>query len=464
MDQSKNKNLITIVFAIVIAVLAFGLVVGLSVSLRNRSTPLNTVETDKITDEEGIVLNDGEIHSMPVRMLFAPKATLLGAVSGESQPMTARISASVTPSNAKYQDADWALAFVNSESNWASGKNISDYVTVTPDADGSLVATITCLQPFGEQITLTATSRDNPDASISCLLDYKQQYQGFDLSLEQVGQTPSVNNSTMRGTLYADFENEEPLIIRYSYKKSDVYTVELADSEIVAPTLTVAYKDALTNALNNVKSGAGTAPSAIADGMSFSLHLFDKNFIEGFSASQTNNAISAIDTNKSNGVLFNFYDEGGNLAVTYTFTIGTTAIKNEMRVVSMSIDKPQIIFGEEETEYTITYRRAGAANNALTLFEKGSEYGLSKLANGFYPETYKTGETVKVSNLKTTFYCSGPGGDYHSGSGGGNASYKFSGWYWDSEKTMPFDGTIPAGMTGDITLYADITATSTHYY
>ena len=134
-----------------------------------------------------------------------------------------------------------------------------------------------------------------------------------------------------------------------------------------------------------------------------------------------------------------------------------------MRVVSLSVGTEELIFSEDMKTYTITYLRAGTTNGK-TLFEIGSEYGLSKMDDGFYPETYTSGESVKISDLKAKFSCSGPGGDYHSGSGLGSAEYKFNGWYLDSEKTMPFNGTIPLGTTGDITLYADISMLYTHAY
>ena len=147
----------------------------------------------------------------------------------------------------------------------------------------------------------------------------------------------------------------------------------------------------------------------------------------------------------------------------YTFTVNTAAIQEQYKVQSVAVGTTELIFSEDAETYNITYMRAGSTNGK-TLFEIGSEYGLSKQDGGFYPETYTSGETFVISNLKSRFDCSGPGGDYHSGSGAGCATYEFHGWYLDSEKTIPFNGTIPAGTTGDITLYADISMLWTHAY
>ena len=134
-----------------------------------------------------------------------------------------------------------------------------------------------------------------------------------------------------------------------------------------------------------------------------------------------------------------------------------------MRVEGLEIGSDEIVFSENMQTYTITYLRAGGANEK-TLFEIGSEYGLSKADNGFYPETYTSGEKVKISNLKSSFSCSGPGGDYHNNKGSGHAEYEFKGWYLDNEKTIPFNGILPVGTTGNITLYADISMSATHAY
>ena len=54
------------------------------------------------------------------------------------------------------------MEFVNAEFEWAADKILSDYVRVTPNVDGALVAMVSCYQAFGEQIRLNVMSRDNP--------------------------------------------------------------------------------------------------------------------------------------------------------------------------------------------------------------------------------------------------------------------------------------------------------------
>lgn len=69
---------------------------------------------------------------------------------------------------------NWSIAFANPDATWAIDKNVTDYATVTPTADGALTATVTVLQPFGEQIVVTAMRSDTVD-SATCTVDYERR-------------------------------------------------------------------------------------------------------------------------------------------------------------------------------------------------------------------------------------------------------------------------------------------------
>lgn len=90
-----------------------------------------------------------------------------------------QLTATITPSNATIQDVDWSVSFVNNSSAWATGKTVTDYVTVTPTSDGALTANVECLQAFGEQIKVTVTSREISSAKADCTVDYQQKFQSL---------------------------------------------------------------------------------------------------------------------------------------------------------------------------------------------------------------------------------------------------------------------------------------------
>lgn len=109
-------------------------------------------------------------------------ADVPAAIAANSQTLTATI----TPSEATNKLVDWEIAWKNGASTWASGKSISDYLTVAPSSDGALTATVTCKQAFGEQAIVTVTSRDNPDAKATCTVDYRTRLLGVQLSIDGV--------------------------------------------------------------------------------------------------------------------------------------------------------------------------------------------------------------------------------------------------------------------------------------
>ena len=55
---------------------------------------------------------------------------------------------------------------------------MSEYVSVTPETDGSLNATVQCLKPFPRQLTLKVTTRDSVQNTASCTLDYIKRVNG----------------------------------------------------------------------------------------------------------------------------------------------------------------------------------------------------------------------------------------------------------------------------------------------
>lgn len=108
------------------------------------------------------------------------------AVTGESVTITA----TVEPDNeAENTGVDWTATWKNAESVWASGKSVSDYVTLAPggeDYAASKSVTLENLQPFGEQIVVKATARDDPGITATCTADYAQKPVNFSLSFGEV--------------------------------------------------------------------------------------------------------------------------------------------------------------------------------------------------------------------------------------------------------------------------------------
>lgn len=131
------------------------------------------------------------------------------------------LTATIEPDNASDKTVDWSVAFANPSSSWASGKTVTDYVTVTPTSDGALTATVECLQAFGEQIIVTVTSRMLSSVNATCTVDYAKKITSADILLvNNDGLAPSYDEENVM-----DFSREG-----YSYSFSDqaeysVYTI-----------------------------------------------------------------------------------------------------------------------------------------------------------------------------------------------------------------------------------------------
>ena len=132
--------------------------------------------------------------------------------------------ATVEPSYATKTAVDWTVSFANPDSEWATGKTATDYVTITPTEDGSLTATLECLQPFGEQIIVKVISRENAEISDTCPLEYMRRVESVSLRVgDDYVFTPGVN--------YVDFEvatgnRGTGGKVSLNVEFTDVYTIE----------------------------------------------------------------------------------------------------------------------------------------------------------------------------------------------------------------------------------------------
>ena len=185
------------------------------------STP--SVSGGGVTDENGNYLDQDGVSPMPQAMAFSVDET-----DGNG---SVTIIASIEPSDATNNDIAWDVQFVDPDSEWATGKTVTDYVTILPDSAGySGVCTVTCHQAFGEQIIVTAQSVANPDVKQSCTVDYKQRVERFEAQS---------NNKEIQPTRLGNYVVDDELLfecypgidgpvytIKFQPVLSDVYTVE----------------------------------------------------------------------------------------------------------------------------------------------------------------------------------------------------------------------------------------------
>lgn len=145
----RIKKPLLILLVIVIAALS----VTIAAACNDGPDAVN-VKPPAVTNEHGENLSDGEVHELPGHLIFTEATT-------SSEPSSVTLTATVLPESATNKLVDWSIEWLNPNSEFAAGKDVTDYVTVTPLAAGSNTATVTCLLPFdNETIIITVTTRD----------------------------------------------------------------------------------------------------------------------------------------------------------------------------------------------------------------------------------------------------------------------------------------------------------------
>ena len=157
-------------------------------------------EEQQQTEDGGMVVDEAAGSGIRVMSAQISPSTYEEYGISSMAESAQRLTATITPANATNQEVDWAVVWVNPSSSWASGKTVTDYVTVTPTSDGALTANVECLQAFGEQVKVTCTSRQNPEASASSKVDYiKRIISG---TMNYLGDKTGSVNFTSAGSTY----------------------------------------------------------------------------------------------------------------------------------------------------------------------------------------------------------------------------------------------------------------------
>lgn len=136
-------------------------------------------------DGGGVIISESESQGMQLTAskLLSSEYDEYGVSAIAETAYT--LTATITPSDATNKKVDWSIAFKNGSSAWASGKTITDYVTVTPSGDGALTAVVECKQAFGEQIAVKVTSRDNTYAQAEVTVDYVKRITASNLKISR---------------------------------------------------------------------------------------------------------------------------------------------------------------------------------------------------------------------------------------------------------------------------------------
>ena len=149
----------------------------------------NKVQDETETDAETVaVTEDGrELTSggtVPMQNMTFATARSLAAYSSDAAAQSeeyasVELTATLSPDWVA-GDLSWSIAFSDPASEWATGKTVTDYVTLTP-GETALTATVQCLQPFGEQIVVTVSANEFEGVTANCTVDFARRILDFRL-------------------------------------------------------------------------------------------------------------------------------------------------------------------------------------------------------------------------------------------------------------------------------------------
>lgn len=133
--------------------------------------------------EEGICLTSAEIA------LADFEAYGVSPIAETAYTLTATVNEDAT-----VKAVNWSVAWENASSEWATGKTVTDYVTLSNMGD--LTATVSCLQAFGEAVIVSAASRDDPAVKATCQCDYRARVVGASMRFQDDSGSEHNNTGT----------------------------------------------------------------------------------------------------------------------------------------------------------------------------------------------------------------------------------------------------------------------------
>ena len=195
---AKRNLLIALMLLLLVAASACALT-----ACNNTTAEISGVQI--ATDDNGDPMYGGGSYVMPEGMAFSAAASTTAETD-----TSVTLTANYEPAGTSNKLTNWSVSFKNPSSSWASGKTVTDYVTV--ESTGTNTAKVTCIKDFGEQIIVTATSAVDPSISATTTVDYEKKFEDVRITLLKGS---SVLETATQGELIEDPSN-------FSYLSADV--------------------------------------------------------------------------------------------------------------------------------------------------------------------------------------------------------------------------------------------------
>lgn len=353
LNRHKKNDKIKWAFTGIAFVLVFVILAGMCLQLfgKGKVKPSEwfkkeeTKQTETVPEDNGgAIVNESQNNG--ISLMSAKLLTSEYAVNGISEQAESAytITATITPATATDKSISWSIAWANASSSFANGKNVTDYVTITPTADGSSTANISCLQAFGEQVLITATARANSDISATATVDYVKRVSSFDVAFNA---------------------SEVKFNTTYNFTISPVYSVGTIQGELVTSNydfvLTDAFKSAIKGKMNSSYASTLTYYSPSNFTIDESAHTFAFEYANAFLCFAKSNAdkMTSIkvrdDFNNAFTLAVGEYSQNHAVfKLDYTYTYNGTTYSSGKSEVELKFDSASLIIYPVKIELSQT--------------------------------------------------------------------------------------------------------------
>ena len=199
------KWVLTLFAFILVGVMLAGIILGWFDKKEEPPAEEEQTEQAAVTDGEGNAMDEDIVYPMPEKMSFSAAAfaqplAQFGEPSGTTvtspQSVDVRIEAYVYPESAANKAVDFSVAWGNAPTH--GSEQVSNYLTVTPDSDGSTTATVSCKKSFGDDtIIITVTTREG-GYTATCTVSFT----GIASGIEITSSTATKKSTSARGEYY----------------------------------------------------------------------------------------------------------------------------------------------------------------------------------------------------------------------------------------------------------------------
>ena len=199
------KWVLTLFAFILVGVMLAGVILGWFDKKEEPPAEEEQTEQAAVTDGEGNAMDEDIVYPMPEKMSFSAAAFAQplaqfgeprGTTVTSPQSVDVRIEAYVYPESAANKEVDFSVAWGNAPTH--GSEQVSNYLTVTPDSDGSTTATVSCKKSFGDDtIIITVTTREG-GYTATCTVSFT----GIASDIEITSSTATKKSTSARGEYY----------------------------------------------------------------------------------------------------------------------------------------------------------------------------------------------------------------------------------------------------------------------